>query len=372
MYICIGLTNKIKLLMIKFSEYVSLGHPDKIADYISEYLLDRFIEQDKNTKYAVEVQIKDNYVTLGGEVTSNADISNADIDKFVREAVNSIGYTKNYQLKWGKENTISGDDLQITNHIGRQSAEIAQGVNENEGWGDQGIFFGYAEPIKETEGMPFDYALARRVNKMLFDKKLGGLDIKTEVIIQDDKINKIIAAVPTLTNNISEIKNTIGEYIVHNYKIDDDFSIIVNGTGTYKCHSSIADCGVTGRKLAVDFYGGNQKVGGGSVMSKDGSKADVTLNLFARQLAKTEAFRLGESVESSIACCIGQSEILVSLRKLNCEHTLIYEKIMDVKPHELIERLGLNKPIYASMCKWGLFGEFQKDKKWENIYLKDD
>ena len=353
--------------MIKFSEYVSLGHPDKIADYISEYLLDRFIERDKNTKYAVEVQIKDNFVTLGGEVTSNADITNSEIDKFVREAVNDIGYTKEYQLKWGKGNTICGDDLQIINHIGIQSPEIAQGVNLNEGWGDQGIFFGYAEPNEATEGMPLDYTLVRRINKMLFDRKIGGLDIKTEVIMKEDRIKEIIAAIPTLKNNIQDIKNTIGEHVVHNYEIADDFSITVNGTGTYKCHSSIADCGVTGRKLAVDFYGGNQKVGGGSVMSKDGSKADVTLNLFARKIAKEAAFKFGEKVESSIACCIGKSDILVSLNKLDCEHTLIDERVMNIKPSELITNLGLDKPIYASMCKWGLFGEFQKDKAWEKL-----
>lgn len=353
--------------MIKISEYVSLGHPDKIADYISEYLLDRFIELDENTKFAVEVQIKDNFVTLGGEVTSKADITNSDIDKFVRDAVNDIGYTKEYQKKWGKGNAICGDDLQIVNHIGRQSPEIAQGVNKNEGWGDQGIFFGYANPNIDTEGMPFDYALARRINKKLFDCKYGGLDIKTEVIMKDDKVYKVIAAIPTLVNNGYDLRSTIGEYVVHSCGVTDDFSVVVNGTGTYKCHSSIADCGMTGRKLAVDFYGGNQKVGGGSVMSKDGSKADVTLNLLARHLAKKAAFELGEEVESSIACCIGQSEILVSLSKMDCAHTLIDERVLDIKPSKLINDFQLNKPIYASMCKWGLFGEFQKDKMWEKL-----
>lgn len=347
--------------MIKFSEYVSLGHPDKIADYITEYLLDRFIERDKNTKYAVEVQIKDNFVTLGGEVSSNADITNAEIDKFVREAVNEIGYTKEYQNKWGKENTVCADDLEITNHIGRQSREIAQGVYSNHGWGDQGIFFGYAEPNRETEGMPYDYTIARRLNKSLFESGLGGLDIKTLVATDNNKVSQIIAAIPTLDNNTEAIKTFIGN------QIKGDYKLIVNGTGTYKSHSSISDCGVTGRKLAIDFYGGNEKVGGGSPWSKDPSKADLTLNLLARHIAKKKTFELGEKVETSIACCIGQKEILVSSHLIDYNHTLLEEKTIDMSPEDIIDKFELNKPIYASMCRWGLFGEFQKDKQWEKI-----
>lgn len=352
--------------MLKFSEYVSLGHPDKIADYISEYLLDRYIERDKGTKYAVEVQIKDNFVTLGGEVSSNADITNAEIDRFVREAVNEIGYTKEYQNKWGKENTICADDLEIVNHIGRQSREIAQGVYDNDGWGDQGIFFGYAEPNKDTEGMPYDHTMAKRLNKALFESGLGGLDIKTLVATNNNKIEQIIAAVPTLDDNTDKIKDFIRG------QIKGDYKLIVNGTGSYKAHSSIADCGVTGRKLAVDFYGGNEKVGGGSPWTKDSSKADLTLNLLARHIAKKKAFEYGESVETAIACCIGQKDILVSTHIVDFKHTPLEEEIISVSPSELIKKFGLDKPIYASMCRWGIFGEFQKDKQWENIYLKDD
>ena len=128
--------------MIRFSEYVSLGHPDKIADYISQYLLDRYIEQDPDTRYAVEVQIKNFKVTLGGEVSSKAQFSDAQIAAYVRQAVNDIGYTREYMMKWGAENTICGDLLEVTTLIRQQSPDIAQGVNNN-GWGDQGIFFGW-------------------------------------------------------------------------------------------------------------------------------------------------------------------------------------------------------------------------------------
>lgn len=122
--------------MLKTSEWVSTGHPDKMADFISSYLLDRYLEKDPMTRYAVEVQIKGLWVTLGGEVTSKANFTGEDIAAFVRAAVNQIGYTSVYQKRWGKENTICGDDIVVTPHISLQSADIAQGVN-NDGWGDQ-------------------------------------------------------------------------------------------------------------------------------------------------------------------------------------------------------------------------------------------
>ena len=121
--------------MYKTSEYVSLAHPDKVADGIACFLLDRYLEQDPMTRFALEVMIKDNIVMLGGEITSKAQYSPEDIAAFVRVAVNQIGYTSVYQRIWGKENTICGDDIEVTQHIGQQSPDIAQGVDGN-GWGD--------------------------------------------------------------------------------------------------------------------------------------------------------------------------------------------------------------------------------------------
>ena len=132
--------------MYKTSEWVSLGHPDKTADFISCFLLDRFLEKDPMTRYALEVMIKDNVVTLGGEITIMANYSEEDIAAFVRVAVNQIGYTKQYQQGFGKKNTICGDDLVVNQHISKQSADIAQGV-DNHGWGDQGVMFGMATTI---------------------------------------------------------------------------------------------------------------------------------------------------------------------------------------------------------------------------------
>ena len=336
---------------MKSSEYVSLGHPDKIADYISQYILDRYIEQDSATKYAVEVQIKDNYVTLAGEVASNATFSKEELDRFVREAVDEIGYNDEYRKTWGS-NAICGSGLSTNILIGQQSLDIAQGLN---GWGDQGIFFGYAEP-SEYEYMPKDYALARRINKTLFDSGIGGLDIKTQVLTENQKVNKVIVAIPLLEDKTEIVKELVFKHV-------DDCEIIVNGTGKYVSHSSIADCGTTGRKLVVDFYGGNSKIGGGSPWTKDGSKADLTLNLHARHLAKKYAKELGETILTSLACCIGKQEVDYVIRTEKGK--TIASGCERVAPQDLIERYGLNTPIFASMCKWGLFGEYQKDKAWE-------
>ena len=147
--------------------------------------------------------------------------------------------------------------------------------------------------------------------------------------------------------------------------VPGNYSIIINGTGSYKQHSSIADCGTTGRKLAVDFYGRNCKIGGGSPWTKDGSKADLTLNLLARKIAKKICKETGEKVETSIACCIGKQDIIVTSKLLDGKGTIYSEEKIYYSPLKLITDFNLDQPIYTSMCRWGLFGEFQNDKKWE-------
>ena len=194
--------------MIKFSEFVSLGHPDKIADYISQYLLDRYIEHDPQTRYAVEVQIKGYQVTLGGEVSSKHHFSAQEIRDFVRASVNEIGYTREYQQKWGADNTICGDLLDVAIYICQQSNDIAQGLS---GWGDQGIFFGYCEYRPDTCGMPLDHTLAKRLCKDLFESGIGGLDIKTQVITRNDKVEKVIVAIPLLDDTSKKtVKHHVG------------------------------------------------------------------------------------------------------------------------------------------------------------------
>ena len=347
--------------MIRFSEYVSPGHPDKIADYISQYLLDRYIENDPLTRYAVEVQIKDNIVTLGGEISSTAHFNEADIITFVRDAVSEIGYTKEYQDRWGKENTICGDDLQVCAYISEQSRDIAQGVPQ--GWGDQGIFFGMFIPNKYTYGMPFDHHMAKCICKNLFDSQIGGLDIKTQVVLEDKRIKKIIVALPLL----DEALKPQVEEIVRNTTpgLEKDYEIIINGTGRYVQHSSIADCGTTGRKLTVDFYGGNCTIGGGSPWTKDATKADLTLNLMARKLAIRYGIKHDCPAYVKLACSIGSNEVDIFATDNN--GVPIQSGKLVLEPERLRTKLGLDKPIYASMCRWGLFGRFQRDKAWEKF-----
>jgi S-adenosylmethionine synthetase len=359
----------------KFSEFVSPGHPDKCADYISEYILDRYLEKDPNVRYAVEVMIKGNMVHIAGEVTSTAYFGYAEYKEFVKQALREIGYTEEYCKAWNGM-VINPEDLDLQVDITAQSPEIGQGVTNN-GWGDQGIFFGYADPNEEYM-TPRSHSLAKDLCHTLYtqakEEKIGGIDIKTEIILDENGlIEKLIAAVPCRSDAEYEaVMNTIEDWLEKWYetvpgesKPDTLYSpeIILNGTGNYVMHGPVADCGITGRKLVVDFYGGELHVGGGSPWTKDGSKADLTLNLYARELARKYAKKEGVPVKASIACCIGRSEIDYIV-ETPCGEEITHGK-KKVTPKELINKYNLNKPIFTSMCKFGLFGAYQKDKVWE-------
>lgn len=338
--------------MIKTSEWVSLGHPDKTADYISCYLLDRYLEKDPKTRFAVEVMLKDNIVTLGGEVTSKAQFTVEEITQFVRQAVNEIGYTRKYQEQWGQKNTICGDDMQVTAYIGCQSPGIDQGVSRDT-WGDQGIFHGMALNAPNYGNMPMDYSLAKKLGQQLFQSGFGGLDIKTLVATDNGKVSHVTVAIPMRPNvdNTPKILDTIKE-------MTGCSEIILNGTGNYVSHSSIADCGITGRKLAVDFYGGNCRIGGGSPWTKDATKADLTLNIHARKLA-LDFMRQHhlECVYTSLSCSIGSAEVEISYQDA-CGNELHNEKAV-VKPSELIRNYCLDQPVFTSLCRDGLFSKLK-------------
>ena len=337
--------------MLKTSEYVSLGHPDKVADYISCYILDRFLERDKHTRYALEVQIKDNFVTLGGEITSTAGYSDEEIALFAKIAVEQIGYTAAYQKRWGKENTICADDIIVTTHISQQSPDIAQGVDAD-GWGDQGIYWGMAVRSPETDNMPPDHYLAKKIGKHLYDIKYAGLDIKTQVTMRDNKPEEIVVAIPMLPKHSKQDIANVVQFCCGGSK---DYKLIVNGTGRFVRHGSIGDCGTTGRKLAVDFYGGNCRIGGGSPWTKDGTKADLSLNLLARAraLSYLEHHSDCDEVHCAISCHIGSPEITVAFFNGKMEELLSYRE--NVTPAQVIEEFRLREPRYAEMCREGLF-----------------
>ncbi len=337
--------------MQRTAEAVSLGHPDKVADYISSYILDRLIEQDPQVKYAVEVLIKDNNVVLGGEIASTTTLNNA--TEYVKCALAEIGYDNRYADIWGKY-AIEPDKIKIINMIGIQSPEISQGVDNN-GWGDQGVFVGYA---CQGEGkINRELFLARKLNKALYDKARSsrnlGIDIKTQITLNDDKIETAIVAIPMLhEEDLTDfVISVLGERPEH---------IIVNGTGRYTYHSSIADCGITGRKLACDFYSTACPIGGGSPWTKDASKADLTLNVYARILA-CENLVDNDECFVYLSSCIGRRELSSGLIKTIKNGVVSYRDLWcNQIPQKLIQYLGLDKPVYTELCKKGISGIFPK------------
>lgn len=329
--------------MKRTAEAVSIGHPDKTADYISSYILDRLIEQDPHVHYAVEVMIKDNNVVLGGEIKGNVSLSK--VEDYVKEALQEIGYDEHYAEIWGNY-AININKIKVINMIGQQSADINQGV-ERDGWGDQGVFVGYA---CQGEGhINRELFLARKLNTALYEKAITsdnlGLDIKTQITLNDlDGIETAIVAIPMLIDEdlTRFIIETLGE---------EPKCIIVNGTGTYQYHSSIADCGVTGRKLACDFYSTACPIGGGSPWTKDASKADVTLNIYARYLA-TE--HLGDNDECFVylSSCIGKSELPSGLIRTVKNGVVTNSPLVcNQKPNTLVKFFGLDRPIYTKLCR---------------------
>lgn len=333
--------------MIKTAEAVSLGHPDKTADYISSYILDRLIEQDKNVRYAVEVMIKDNIVVLGGEIQGN--VSLAKVNDYVLDALAEIGYDAYYSVRW-HDNAIEPSKIQVINFIGQQSADIAAGV-EQDGWGDQGIFVGYA--CQGVGNISREQYLANNLCRALYEYALQnihlGIDIKTQITLNElSGVDTVIVAIPMLkeVDLTTFIIRALGE---------EPENIVVNGTGTYKRHSSIADCGITGRKLACDFYSASAPVGGGSPWTKDGSKADVTLNIYARKLA-LDYLKDNDECFVYLSSCIGRSDLPSAVVKTVKRGVpqLTTLSISD-KPSEIIAKLGLNRPVFTKLCRDGLF-----------------
>lgn len=361
----------------KTSEWVALGHPDKIADYISEYILDRLIEQDAETRYALEVQIKDYCVNLAGEITTSA--QRTAYSRWVSEALNEIGYTKEYMEKFGEENTICGDRCVTTTFINEQSPDIARGVNES-GWGDQGIFFGFYCD-ESDEGHGYDYYLAKKIGKSLYEQALCsktlGIDIKTQVTVSfselgEKTVEEVIVAIPMVSGKEKEGLKEVKDVL---YKIvPASTPLIINGTGSYCKHGPIADSGTTGRKLVVDFYGGNSRIGGGSPWTKDGTKADLTLNILAHENAREYFYEVKDMgmpvcrVETELSSCIGKSQVLIQTTAYDRDGVTLFcdGLIKRIKPETLIKRYKLNEPIFTQLCRDGLFSIFNNKHKGKN------
>ena len=333
--------------MQKTAEAVSIGHPDKIADYISCFILDRMLEQDKDVNYAVEVMIKNNTVVLGGEISGNVNLDN--LNKYVKQALLDIGYDERDASIWG-DMTINPNQINIINLIGVQSADINYGVRAD-GWGDQGVFVGYA--CQGDNLINRELFLAKKLNHALYIKartsKNLGLDIKTQITLNEDKIETAIVAIPMLHDE------DLTEFIISVLGETPD-NIIINGTGRYTYHGPIADCGITGRKLACDFYSTACPIGGGSPWTKDATKADLTLNIYARKLA---CENLGNNDECFVylSACIGRSDLPSAVIKtIKDGHTTYHQLQIHKKPSNIIQSYGLNRPIYTQLCKQGISG----------------
>lgn len=339
-------------MKVQTSEYCAVGHPDRTSDYIVAFILDRYLERDRNARVALEAQLKDCFCTLSGEVTSTYRFSEGELAEFCREAIRKVGYTDGYLAKWGEGNVISGSGVEVTVHVSQQSNDIAEGVNRD-GWGDQGIFWGMAVSDPSTGFMPKDYHLAREVANKLVESGIGGLDVKTQVTCEGGVPVECVVAIPLLPEDADEAAEKVSALVRQD--LGEECKVVVNGTGRYVTHGSIGDCGTTGRKLVADFYGGNCRIGGGSPWGKDPTKADVTLNILARERALDYLQEHGlNEVHCSISCCIGRREIRVSF--FDERGTCLESRVENDPPSHIIEHFGLREPGYAQTCRDGLFG----------------
>jgi S-adenosylmethionine synthetase len=358
------------------SESVSEGHPDKIADQISDAVLDAILKQDKKARVACETYVKTGMVMVGGEITTDAWV---DIEQITRDTVREIGYTSS-------EMGFDADSCAVLNVVGKQSPDINQGVDRSDpreqGAGDQGLMFGYA--TNETEVyMPAPITYAHRlVKKQAEVRKNGQLDwlrpdAKSQVTFAYDQ-GKIVGidAVVLSTQHREDIKQTdlieavmeeIIKPVLPAELLSERTKYYINPTGRFVIGGPVGDCGLTGRKIIVDTYGGTARHGGGAFSGKDPSKVDRSAAYAARYVAKNiVAAGLADRCEIQVSYAIGVAEpTSISVETFGTEKVtkgLIIKLIrehFDLRPYGLIEMLDLIKPIYKETAAYGHFGREQ-------------
>lgn len=373
------------------SESVTEGHPDKMADQISDSVLDAMLAQDPNSRVACETMITTGLVVLGGEITSKANI---DFQKVVRDKICDIGY--DHSDKGFDAHTCA---VMVT--LDKQSPHIAQGVNVGEGThkeqgaGDQGLMFGYA--VNETDThMPLTTDLSHRMALRLSEVRKNGTcpefraDGKTQVSAQyvDGKVKRLDAIVVSTQHsenmNLTQIEEAIREEVIKKTVpaelIDNNTNIFINPTGKFVIGGPMGDCGLTGRKIIVDTYGGHGAHGGGAFSGKDPSKVDRSAAYATRQVAKhIVAAGLAERALVQVAYAIGVAKPMsflvdtfgtetVDLGKI----TTAVNEIFDMRPQAIIERLDLLKPIYTPTAAYGHFGRRDVDLPWERLSYLDE
>jgi len=368
------------------SESVSEGHPDKMADQISDAVLDAMLAQDKNSRVACETLVNTGVAVIAGEVTSNAEV---DLAQTVRDTVKDIGYTSS-------EMGFDYASCAVMVTLDKQSADIAQGVNEGQGLdrdqgaGDQGMMFGFA--CNETDVlMPFPITYSHRLVKRQAEvRKSGRLpwlrpDAKSQVTVRyEDGKPVAIDTVVLSTQHSEEIDHaTLSDAVVEEIikpvlpenMLSADTRFLVNPTGRFVIGGPNGDCGLTGRKIIVDTYGGSAHHGGGAFSGKDPSKVDRSAAYAMRYVAKNiVAAGLAEQCETQVAYAIGVAQPVSLMINTNGTAVIAEEKIealilehFDLRPKGIIEDLDLLQPIYRASAAYGHFGRSEDEFPWERI-----
>jgi S-adenosylmethionine synthetase len=366
------------------SESVSEGHPDKVADQISDAVLDAILAQDPRSRVAAETLVKDNLVVLAGEITTNADV---DFQHIARNTIRRIGYT---DPKIG----FDCDGCTVVVAYGEQSRDIAQGVDEgkgldlDQGAGDQGLMFGYA--CDETPGlMPMaiylSHRLVERQSETRRDGRLPWLrpDAKSQVTLRyvNGKVDSIETVVlstqhaPGLTHK--QIEEAVIEQIIKpvlpKHLVKGKINYLVNPTGAFEIGGPKGDCGLTGRKIIVDTYGGSAPHGGGAFSGKDPSKVDRSAAYAARYVAKNiVAAGLASKCMVQVSYAIGVAKPTSVMVTTHGTGKLSDEKLaslvtanFDLRPKGIIKMLDLLRPIYEKTAAYGHFGREEPEFTWE-------
>ena len=367
------------------SESVSEGHPDKLADQISDAILDAFLKDDPDSRVACETLVKTDLVVIAGEISSNA---KPDLETVVRSVINEVGYDND-------EVGFNGSKVEIVNAIGMQSNDIAQGVNEgtgtdtNQGAGDQGLMFGYATnetSVLMPAPITFSHLLVKKQAEVRKNKVLPWLrpDAKSQLSFVYDEAGKpsYISAVVLSTQhdeNVSfsdleeGVRKEIIEKVLPSEWLTSDTKVYINPTGRFVIGGPVGDCGLTGRKIIVDTYGGMARHGGGAFSGKDPSKVDRSAAYAGRYVAKNVvAAGLAEKCEIQVSYAIGIAEptsISINTFGTNAipeeEIANLVSENFELKPKELIQMLDLKKPIYQKTAAYGHFGRDDKEFSWE-------
>ncbi len=370
------------------SESVSEGHPDKVADQISDSILDAILEQDTKARVACETLVNTGMVVIAGEITTSAWV---DMNEVVRDRIKEIGYNSS-------EMGFDWESCAILSSIDKQSADIAMGVDQSEdheqGAGDQGLMFGYAS--NETDVlMPAPITFAHRLVKRQAEVRKNGTlpwlrpDAKSQVTFryEDHKPVGIDAVVLSTQHDPDMSQDAIHEAVMDEIIkpvlptewLDKDTRYYINPTGRFVIGGPVGDCGLTGRKIIVDTYGGMARHGGGAFSGKDPSKVDRSAAYAGRYVAKNiVAAGLAERCEIQVSYAIGVAEpTSISVQTFDTgkiDETRIVELIrehFDLRAGGLVQMLDLLRPIYAKTAAYGHFGRKDEDFTWEKTDKAD-